>query len=85
MIPSVSPMAAGNLQNLTHSTSAPVERRYGEVRALTVMVIVPVLSAHCSSTINAVMPFWKWEPLPFTAMLFRFTVEIILSEGFRPA
>src|SRR4051794_34641869 len=44
------------------------------------MVIVPVLSPHWLSTMNAVMPLWKCVPLPFTETLLEFTVETMLSE-----
>src|SRR3954453_18619014 len=62
------------------SSSAPAEYRHGDYRGVIVMVIVPVLSAQLLSTMNAVTPFWKWVPSPFTAMLFWFTVEMMLSE-----
>ncbi len=62
------------------SLSAPAERGYGDGRDLTVVVIVPVLSLQSVSTMKAVMPFWKCVPLPFTAKLFGFLVEMMLSE-----
>src|SRR3954463_11276187 len=62
------------------SSSAPAERRHGDYRGGIVMGIVPVLSPQFASTMNAVMPFWKCVPLPFTAKLFGFTVEMMLSE-----
>ena len=58
-------------------SSAPVRCRYGYCRRVTVMVIVPTLSEQSASTMKAVMPFWKCVPLPFTAKLFWFTVEMM--------
>src|SRR3954470_527259 len=56
------------------------ERRRDDYRGVIVMVIVPMLSLQSTSTMNAVMPFWKCVPLPFTEKLFGFTVEMMLSE-----
>src|SRR4051794_15793779 len=62
------------------SSSVLVKCHYGYCVGVIVIVIVPVLSPQLTSTMNAVMPFWKWLPFPLTVKLFEFTVETMLSE-----